>query len=153
MADTTTTTTTTYSGSQAQAGRGTTISINGSLVGEMTDVPPALPKWNTAEVTNLDSGDDAEYLTTIRKSSTFTAKGNRVPGDAGQVAAFAAYKSGSRVPCIITLPKTSSQATSGDTYSFNVLVLSCDFSVQVEKAIDFSVELQITGAVTYAAGS
>jgi len=147
------TTTTAYSGSQAQAGRGTTISINGALVGEMTDVPPSLPKWNTVEVSNLNSGNDAEYLSTIRKASTFTAKGNRVPGDAGQAAAFDAYKAGLRVPCVITLPKTSSQPTSGDTYSFNVLVLSCDFSVQVEKAIDFSMELQITGAVTYAAGS
>lgn len=142
-----------YSGSQAQAGRGTTIAINGVPVGEMTDLPPSLPKWNTVEVSNLQSGDDAEYIATIRKASNFTAKGNRVPGDAGQQAAFAAYQSGVRVPCIITLPLSPSQKTAGDSYSFSVLVLSCDFSVQVEKQIDFSIDMQITGAVTYTAGS
>lgn len=144
---------TTYSGSQAQAGRGTTVSINGAIVGETTEVPLNLPKWNTCEVTNLESGDDAEYITTIRKASNFTIKGNRVPGDAGQTAVWAAYQSGARVPCVVTFPMDSTQTTSGDTYTFNVLVLGCDFSVQVEKAIDFSIDLQMTGGSTYKAGS
>jgi len=74
------TTTTAYSGSQAQAGRGTTISINGALVGEMTDVPPSLPKWNTVEVSNLNSGNDAEYLSTILYGQGKPRSGRCGPG-------------------------------------------------------------------------
>jgi hypothetical protein len=144
-----------YTGSKAQAGRGTTIGIGGTptLIGEVTDIPMALPKWETAEVTNLDSGSDAEYITTIRKSSNFSVKGNRVASDAGQVAVQAAYATGTVSSFTVQLLKTGSQTTTGDKYVFNALVLSQSFDITPAKQIEYALDLQITGAVTYTAGT
>jgi predicted secreted protein len=142
-----------YTGSKAQAGRGSTISIASTAIGEITDVPLNLPKWETADVTNFSSGSDAEFITTIRRSANFTIKGNRVSSDTGQVAVVAAYQSGTISAFTLVLPKSSTQTTTGDTYTFNALVLSCSFDVGVTKAIEFSIDLQISGAVTFTAGS
>jgi hypothetical protein len=144
-----------YSGSKAQAGRGSTIAIGSTptLIGEVTDIPMSFPKWETTEVTNLDSGSDAEYITTMRKASNFTVKGNRVASDAGQTAVVTAYQAGTVAAFTVTLPKSSTQTISGDKYTFNALVLSCNFGIQPTKQIDFSMDLQITGAVTPTPGS
>lgn len=144
-----------YAGSQAQSGRGSTIGIGATptLIGEIKSVPFTSGKWQTADVTNFDSGNDAEFITTIRDNGSLQIEGNRVPGDAGQQAIETAYQSGTLEAFVITLPKTSAQTTKGDTYTFNALVLSRDFTVDVTKEIDFKVELKISGAVTYTAGS
>lgn len=144
-----------YAGSQAQSGRGSTLSIGATptLIGEIKTVPFTSGKWQTADVTNLESGNDAEFITTIRDNGTVQLEGNRVPGDAGQQAVESAYDNGSLQAFTLTLPKSSTQTTTGDTYTFNALVLSRDFTVDVTKEIDFKVELKISGAVTYTAGS
>jgi hypothetical protein len=144
-----------YAGSKAQAGRGSTISIGSTPtpIGEVTDIPLSLPKWETAEVTNLDSGSDAEYITTIRKASNFSVKGNRVAADAGQVAVQTAYSNGTVSSFTVQLPKSAAQTSTGDKYVFNALVLSCSFDISPAKAMEFSLDLQITGAVTFTAGT
>ena len=144
-----------YAGSQAQSGRGSTLSIGATptLIGEIKNVPFTSGKWQTADVTNFDSGSDAEFITTIRDNGTVTFDGNRVPADAGQVLVETAYQDGTIQSFTLTLPKTAAQATSGDKYVFSALVLSRDFTVDVTKEIDFKVELKISGAVTYTAGA
>jgi hypothetical protein len=144
-----------YAGSQAQSGRGSTLSIGATptLIGEIKNVPFTSGKWATADVTNFNSGNDAEFITTIRDNGSVTIEGNRVSGDAGQTAVEAAYDSGEVASFTLTLPKTAAQVTKGDTYTFNALVLSRDFTVDVTKEIDYKVELKISGAVTFAAGS
>jgi hypothetical protein len=150
-----------YTGSLAQSGRGTSISIGpvtGSppaltLIGEVTDLPFDLPKWETVDITNLESGNDSETLATIRKPATFTIKGNRVSTDAGQTAAITAYTNGTRVPFSIVLPKTATQVTTGDTYTFTGLVLGASFPVSPTKEVSFSLDLMTTGAVVFTAGS
>src|SRR5581483_2161460 len=99
------------------------------------------------------SGSDAEYIVTNRKASTITIKGNRVAADTGQVAVEAAYQSGTVQSFTVTLPKTSGQTSSGDKYVFNALVLSYDFALAPTKEISFSIDLQISGAVAFTAGS
>lgn len=145
----------TYSSSQAQAGRGTSISIGSTptLIGEVTDIPLNRGKWETTEVTNFESGSDAEFLATIRKPGPITIKGNRVSSDAGQVAVEAAYQSGALAQFTVQLVKTSAQTSSGDKYVFNALVLNSDFSIQPSKEIAFSLDLQISGPTTFTAGS
>jgi hypothetical protein len=147
---------TTYTGTKAQTGAGTELAIGatpGVIIGELADFPLSRPKWETADVTNFQSGKDAEYITTIRKASTLTLKGNRVGDDAGQVAVETAYQSGEPVPFLATLPKSDAQTTAGDTFTFNALVLGFDFSITPTKQIDFSVDLQLTGNCAFAPGS
>ena len=143
-----------YTGSQAQAGRGSTLGIGTTptLIGEITDLPVNRGKWETKEVTNLDSGSDAEFISTIRKPGTVTFKGNRVASDAGQTAVEAAYQSGALASFTITLPKTATQ-TSGDTITFKALVIGSDFSISPTQEIAFSIDLQISGATTVTPGT
>ena len=144
-----------YTGSQAQAGRGSTLSIGATptLIGEITDLPLDLPKWDTADVTNLESGMDSEVLPTIRKTASITIKGNRVSSDAGQMAVMTAYGAGTKVAFTVTLPKTATQTSTGDSWAFSGYVLSASFTVNPTKQIDFSIDIESSGAFVPTAGS
>lgn len=141
--------------SKSQAGRGSQLEIGATptLIGECSDIPFNRGEWNNVDVTNLDSGSDEEILPTIRMTATFDIKGNRVSSDAGQVLAEAAYQSGSVEAFALTLPKTATQVTKGDTYAFNAYVLASDFTVAPTKQIEFTLKLKTTGPVTLTVGS
>lgn len=120
----------TYSGSKAQAGRGSTLAIGATpvTIGEVTTTGISGAQWNTVDTTNMQSGPDAEFLSTIRQNGTLKVDGNRVSSDAGQIALEAAFASGAVTPFTLTLPKTAAQTTTGDVYSFSALVEGRDFS-------------------------
>jgi len=145
----------TYSGSKAQAGRGSTLSIGATPteIGEMTSVPFNRPEWDFVDVTNFDSTSDQEMLPTIRKAATFSVKGNRVATDAGQLLVEAAYASGALNSFTILLPKTATQTTTGDKYLFNAYVKGASFDVAVTKQVEYTINLQTSGPITYTAGS
>lgn len=144
-----------YSGSKAQAGRGSTISINGTLVGEVTSISLGRGKWQTVSVTNFQSGLDEELLQTIRKAGTVGLKGNRVSSDAGQVLVEASYQSGGLQPYVQQLPinALAGQTSVGDKYEYNAFVISSDFTDEVDKAVEFTIELQISGGAPLTVGS
>jgi hypothetical protein len=137
-----------YAGTLAQTGAGTIISIGtapGTVIGEASDLPLNRPKWATANVTNFQSGKDAEYIGTVREGATVNVKGNRVSADAGQVAVETAYQSGLATTFLVTLPKTKLQTSAGDTITFSAIVQSFDFSVSPTKQVEFSIDLQVSG--------
>jgi len=145
----------TYGGSQAQAGRGSVLSIGSTptLIGEIKEVPLNRGKWEIVDTTNFESGSDSEQLVTIRKPGTITFKGNRVSTDAGQALVETAYQSGALTAFVLQLPKNLTQTTAGDKYTFNAFVVGSDFSDAVNAVIEFSIELQISGACTLTEGS
>lgn len=142
--------------SQAATATATAVALTvdaAQLIGEIKTANMNAGKWETADVTNFESGADREFITTLRDNGTVDVSGNRVAGDAGQQAIESAYGSGALQAFTLALPKTSTQSVQGDTYTFSALVLSRDFSVDVAKEIDWKLSLKISGAVTYAAGS
>ena len=145
----------TYTGSQAQAGRGSSLSIGATptLIGEVKDVPLNRGKWDLVDVTNFESGSDSEQIVTMRKPGSVTFKGNRVSADAGQTACEAAYQNGTLVAFVLQLPKTATQTTAGDKYTFNAFVVSSDFANATTAVIEFTIELQISGTCTLTVGS
>ncbi|MGC1784452.1 MAG: hypothetical protein WA708_18150 [Acidobacteriaceae bacterium] len=144
----------TYTRSLAQAGRGSTLSIGATptLIGEVRNAPMNRGKWKFADVTNFESGSDEEVLTTIRETGSVPMEGNRVSGDAGQVLVEAAYQSGALTAFVLTLPVTAAQST-GDSYAFSAYVEGSDFTVDVEKEIDFKISLKISGGTVFTAGT
>ena len=144
-----------YTGSKAQAGRGSVLSIGATPteVGEVKEVPLNRGKWDVIDTTNFDSGSDSEQLVTMRKPGTVNFKGNRVSSDAGQVLVETAYQSGALTAFVIQLPKTAAQTIAGDKYTFNAFVVGSDFTDTVTTAIEFSIELQISGPCTLTVGS
>jgi hypothetical protein len=145
----------TYTNSQATAGRGSTLSIGTTPtpIGEIRSASPTGNKWGTADVTNFESGINEEFITTIRNNGEVKISGNRVSADAGQVLVEAAFNSGVIQQFLLTLPKSPSQTTTGDTYSFFALVESREFKVEVNSAISWEVSLKCSGAVTSTTGS
>lgn len=145
----------TYSGSKSQAGRGSLLSIGATPteIGEVSDVPFTRPQWDFVDVTNFDSAADQEMLSTIRKAANFTVKGNRVSSDAGQALVETAYQSGALTAFTLTLPKTAAQTTSGDKYTFNAYVRTFGFDVTPTKQIEFSLDLQTSGPITFTIGT
>jgi hypothetical protein len=144
-----------YTGSKAQAGRGSMLSIGATPteIGECSDVPFNRPEWDFVDVTNFDSGSDQEMLSTIRKAATFAVKGNRVSADAGQLLVETAYANGALTAFVLQLPKTATQTTKGDSYAFNAYVKSAGFDVSTTKQIQFNLNLQTSGPVTFTAGT
>lgn len=144
-----------YTGSKAQAGRGSQLAIGASpvVIGEVKDVPLNRGKWDLVDVTNFQSGSDTEQLVTMRKAGSVTLKGNRVSSDSGQAAVETAYQSGALTPFTLTLPKTAAQSSSGDVYTFSAFVVGSDFTDTTAQAVEFSIELQISGACTLTLGS
>ncbi|MBB6144717.1 hypothetical protein HNQ77_002673 [Silvibacterium bohemicum] len=152
-----------YTGSKAQSGRGSALSIGGvtgstgtetfTLVGEIKTSGISGAQWGTDDVTNFQSNADQEFITTIRNNGSLRLDGNRVSTDAGQVAVEAAFASGSKYDFKLVLPLALGQTTTGDTYTFSALVESRDFTVDVSKAISWSVTLKVSGPVTLTTGS
>lgn len=144
-----------YAGSKAQAGRGSLLSVGATPtpVGEVADVPFNRPEWETVDITNFDSGIDEEQLVTIRRSATFSITGNRVSGDAGQVAVESAYQTGILTDFTFALPKTTLQTVSGDTYHFKAYVKGSNFKASPTAKVEFTLNLQTSGPVTLTAGS
>ncbi|HTF67032.1 MAG TPA: phage tail tube protein [Edaphobacter sp.] len=146
--------------SKAQVGRSSVFSIGtpgGSPtytpVGEVKSSGITGAQWGTTDVTNYDSGVDQEFITTVRNNGSLKLDGNRVSSDAGQIMVETAFSTGAITPFELKLPKSSGQTSAGDTFTFNALVESRDFTVGVSEVINYSVTLKISGPVTFTAGS
>jgi hypothetical protein len=145
----------TYSGSQAQAGRGSTISIGSTpvLVGEVKSISLNRGEWQDVDVTNMESGLDAEIVTTIRNNGTVALKINRVSADTGQAAVEAAYQAATLAAWVLQLPKTAAQTTAGDKYVFSAYVVKSNITDDVKAAVEGDIELKISGAAPLTVGS
>lgn len=143
----------TLSQNATASGTAVSLTVGPQQIGEVRSVPFKRGPWTFADTTNFQSGADKETLPIIRDNGSITLSGNRVSGDTGQAAVEAAYQSGAIQTFTLTLPKTSSQTTIGDTYSFNAYVKSSDFNADAEKEVDFSIDLMISGPTTLTLGS
>lgn len=131
-----------------------TFGIGYTLIGEIKSAPPVDGKFDKEDVSNFQSGLDKEYIKLMRDNGTPKITGNRVANDAGQLAAVAAYNDGNNAYMFqVTLPKTPAQTTTGDVYTYNALVMGESFTLETNKATSFTLDLQITGPVTFVAGS
>lgn len=151
----------TYSFSKAQPGKGTVVSIGPVAgtssptfvaIGEVKSSSISGTAWKTDDVTNFQSLAE-EWITTILATGEVSLAGNRVSSDAGQLALAAAFATGELYMFTISLPKTLTQTTAGDSYALNALVLSQDFTITTEKAVEFSTKLKISGAIVLTVGS
>jgi hypothetical protein len=145
----------TYVRSAAQTGAGSSLAIGTTptTIGEIKSAGISGAQWSTADVTNFQSGLNQEFITTIRNNGSIKITGNRASSDAGQVLVEAAFQSGLIQPFVLTLDKTPTQTTTGDTYTFSALVESREFDLSVDKEVSWSVSLKISGPVTFTIGS
>jgi hypothetical protein len=148
----------TYSNSQAQAGRGTQLSIGATptLIGEVRSISRSGNGWETADVTNFESGISQEFISTILNNGELKVVCNRVSTDAGQVLLEAAYEGSSAgvlQAFVLQLLKSPAQTTTGDKYAFNALVQSVGMSIETTKEIAADITLKCSGPWTLTEGS
>jgi predicted secreted protein len=147
--------------SQAQKTKGTTLGINTSAtetpsystLGEIVSIEPSGQQMGKVEVTNMDS-DAKEYLSTILDSGEFKVTYNRVSSDTAQTAVKTAFANGDLKGFQVMLPKAAGQTTSGDTFTYDAIVTDYNLSAMgVDKALQVSITLTVSGLITEAAGS
>ena len=121
-------------------------------VGEVKSLNQSGRQVSTEDVTNMQSLAK-EFIPTLVESGTWDIAGNRIGGDAGQIAMEGAFNGLTLVPFKIQLPKSGGQTTTGDLFAFTALVQELDYSLSVDKAVTFTAKLKVSGVITETAGS
>lgn len=137
--------------SKARWGKGATISVGGSAVGEILSIGGVEVSRDTADVSNHDSdGDFKEYIPTFRDGGEVAITGNYVQGDVGQLALGTAAASGAASAIVITFPKLSTESAAAK-WSFNAIVTKYKPVDEAGTAdqLKFGATLKITGAPTF----
>jgi hypothetical protein len=149
-----------YTDSLAGIGLGSVLSINTGTASSPTYTPVGeLNKLNltgrtagTADATNFQSLA-REFKGTLIDSGSWEFGGNRVGGDAGQVAMETSFTTLKLTMFKIQLPISGAQTTTGDSFTFKALVEELDYSVEVDKVIPVTGKLKVSGILTTTAGS
>ena len=140
-------------------GTGVALTFTGAFtpIFELTNQPFKPAEWDKLEVSNFNSLNYAkEFIKGMIDSGTVPIEGNYVFGDPGQIALAAAFADRANAYAFqLTLPKQAGQTTSGDTFTFNALVMQFTRlgDLDPKKVVMVKGELQITGGIAYAAGS
>jgi hypothetical protein len=124
-------------------------------IGEIKKAGVLKASFDKEDVSNFDSGLDKEFAKLMRDNGMPTFSGNRVSSDAGQLAAVAAFNDGDNAYLFrVTIRKRPDQSSTGDVYTFNALVMGLTIGdVETDKTIPWDLQLQISGPVTFVAGS
>jgi len=132
---------------QANSAFGTSISIGGTDIAELTNIGGVNISMDTIDVTNHDSSDAyREFIGGLVDAGEVPVEGNFYPGDAGQVALLTALNNRTSSAFVITFP-----AAVGATWTFNALVtgfMAAD--APIDGALPFSATLKISGKPTLA---
>jgi hypothetical protein len=149
-----------YTNSLAGIGLGSVLSVNTSVtttptwtpVGELNKLAFTGRQAGTADVTNFQSLA-REFKSTLISSGNLDITGNRIGGDAGQVAMEAAFVGLATKSFKLQLVISGTQTTTGDSFVFLAIVEKLNYSVEVDKAVSLDASLKISGILTETAGS
>jgi predicted secreted protein len=136
-----------YSNSAAFSPRGTVISYQtlvsvGFLpLAEIKEINFSGAKYDLADVTNYESGNFREWLTTLADSGEVSFNGNYIPGDASQAALLGFFNAGTLVSWKVTLPNSLGEIT------FKAYVQSLEHNLPLDKEATITGKLKVTGAI------
>jgi predicted secreted protein len=126
---------------QAKSAYATTLTWNGTEVGELQSIAGPAQKVKAIDVTNMDSGGVAEFVAGVLDAGTITVEGNftDASGQAGLMTDFAA-----KTLRTLVITTFSSHTFTASAYCVD---LSTDF--KVTDRVVFKATFQITGSVTF----
>jgi len=137
-----------YSNSQAFSPRGTTIgflvepSVSYQLLAEIKEINFSGAKYDLADVTNYESGNFREWLTTLADSGEVSFSGNYVPSDSTQAALLGYFNNGTLVDWQVTLPNALGVIT------FKGYVSSLEHALPLDKEATISGKIKVTGKIS-----
>ena len=114
------------------------------LLAEVKDLSFSGAKDDLADVTNFESGNFREWLTTLADSGELSFSANYIPADPSQQLLLGFFNIGELVEWKIVLPA----AANGGPIYFNAYVSSLEHNLPLDKEAMLSVKLKITGQVS-----
>lgn len=102
-------------------------------------------KYDLDDVTNFESGNFREFISTLADSGELSFNANYIVTDSSQQALLGFFNTGARVSWQITLP---SAANAPNPIQFVGFVTGLDHNLPLDKAASVAVKIKITGAVT-----
>lgn len=139
-----------YTNSAAFSPRGTIISyetdpsVGFIQLAEIKEINFSGAKYDLADVTNYESGNFREWLTTLADSGEVSFTGNYIPSDASQAALLGFFNTGLLVSWKVTLPAASGAVT---PITFKAYVSSLEHNLPLDKEAMITGKLKITGQV------
>ena len=139
-----------YTNSAAFVARGTVISyqtnpsVGFQLLAEIKSINFSGAKYDLDDVTNYESGNFREWLTTLADSGEVSFEGNYIPGDSSQQSLLGFFNAGTLVSWQITLPAAANAPT---PITFKAFVTNLEHQLPLDKAAKIVGKLKITGAV------
>jgi predicted secreted protein len=136
-----------YVNSQAFSPRGTVISYESDpsvgflQLAEIKEINFTGAKYDLADVTNYESGNFREWLTTLADSGEVSFTGNYIPSDSSQQALLGFFNAGTLISWKVQLPNALG------TITFKAFVQSLEHNLPLDKEATISGKLKITGQV------
>lgn len=140
--------------SSGKFAHGSTFSIGGTAVGDLTNISLPDRTRDSIELTDHDSDGDREFTGGLRDGGSVTLEGRLAmgtSGDTGQTAIETNYNAdgGDEVAAmVITLPDNG--GATATTYTFNGFVTAINGELPMDDAGSYSVTVKVAGAVTKA---
>lgn len=137
--------------SKAFVARGTVIafrtdpSASYSELAEIKSIDFSGSKYDLDDVTNYESGNFREWITTLADSGELSFTGNYIPSDVSQQSLRGFFNNGTLVAWQITLP---AEADADDPITFDAYVSSQDVNLPLDKAASITGKLKITGRIS-----
>lgn len=137
--------------SNAFVARGTTIgfrtnpSTSFQVLAEIKSIDFSGSKYDLDDVTNYESGNFREWITTLADSGELSFTGNYIPSDVSQQSLRGFFNAGTLVDWQITLPEA---AEAEAPIEFSAYVSSEDVNLPLDKAASITGKLKITGQIT-----
>lgn len=137
-----------YTGSKAFVSRGAVIgyqtnpSVGFLPLAEIKEINFTGAKYDLDDVTNYESGNFREWITTLADSGELSFTGNYIPSDTSQQSLLSFFNAGTLVQWEIQLPNSLG------TITFSAYVQSLEHNLPLDKAATITGKLKITGAVS-----
>lgn len=134
---------------------GTTLTLNGTPIGQIQDISGPALSTDTDEITNHSSPDGVEeFIATIKRTGEVTFPLVFNPDDAAHAALFAAWEDRSRDHYHMRYPDEDGVADAGASWDFYAYCTGFSMSAPVGGHLSADITLRIASAPSFvAAGS
>lgn len=126
---------------------GTTLSLNGSPIGQMMDITGPSLTTDTDEITNHSSPDNTEeFIATIKRTGTIKFPLVFYSGDTSHTALQTAWEERSKDAYVMTYPDETGTAGAGDSWSFDAYCVGFEMAAPVDGHLAADITLRPSGA-------
>lgn len=129
---------------------GTTLTLNGTPIGQIQDITGPQLSTDTDEITNHSSPDNTEeFIATVKRTGTITFPLVFYSGDAAHVALQTAWEDRSKDAYVMTYPDETGTAGAGDAWGFDAYCVGFSMSAPVAGHLAADITLRPSSAPTF----